>query len=238
VPEKDRDKTAFWWGNRLFRFKRLPMGLRNATACFQRVLDREIAQAGLSHCVRTFVDDVIVFTQTAEEHIEAVGRMLDMLYSCGLRAHPDKSIFGAETVEFLGWFPTRRRGLSPTRFWARPDRQLTLPTPHRSPRAQKLGSISPSIRAFARQASGVRVPSARFQKSVDFFQAHRDSRFTPTPQLPTADAGRQWKWRQAATTPRRGAGGLDQKMKNERIGNCSHRSHAHCRITIALSHCV
>jgi len=40
-------QTAFWWKNQLWMYTRMPFGARNATAHFQRVMDAEIARAGL-----------------------------------------------------------------------------------------------------------------------------------------------------------------------------------------------
>ncbi len=78
----------------------VPFGYRNASAYFTRVLQCEISKAGLDHCCISFIDDICVHSRTAEEHIQQVGQVLDMLYNCGLRAHPDKSVFGAAVVSY------------------------------------------------------------------------------------------------------------------------------------------
>ncbi|PNW79026.1 hypothetical protein CHLRE_09g398141v5 [Chlamydomonas reinhardtii] len=102
IHPDDYGKTAFWCGNRLIAYTRMPYGLKNASATFQRRMDYELRAAGLDHLAVAFIDDVLIATETAEEHIEAVGKVLDALAACGLRAHPDKSIFGADVVEYLG----------------------------------------------------------------------------------------------------------------------------------------
>ena len=95
-------KTTFWWGNRTYCYTRLCFGLTNATAHFQRVMDYEIAMAHLQDNVCCFVDDILVHSRTHKEHVAHVRQALQMLHGCGLRAHPDKSVFGAASVEFLG----------------------------------------------------------------------------------------------------------------------------------------
>ena len=102
VAEGDRTKTCYWMGNRLMEYNRMPYGLKNASAHFQRVMDTELALAELDHCAVAFIDDVLIWSETPEQHVKDVGAVLDMLRGCGLRAHPDKSIFGADVIEYLG----------------------------------------------------------------------------------------------------------------------------------------
>jgi hypothetical protein len=102
VHPDDQDKTAFWWGNKLYKFLRMPFGARNASATFQRVMDFHIAEAGLSDHVSCYIDDLLIFSRTPAEHIAHVKATLIMLESAGLRAHPGKSIFASPVVEYLG----------------------------------------------------------------------------------------------------------------------------------------
>jgi hypothetical protein len=102
IAEEDQEKTTFWWGNKTFCYNRLSFGLTNATAAFQRVMDYEISKASLSDSTCCFVDDVLIHSATMAEHVQHVDATLKMLHSCGLRAHPEKSVFGAASVEFLG----------------------------------------------------------------------------------------------------------------------------------------
>ena len=102
IRQGDQAKTAYWVENKLMAYTRMPYGLKNASAKFQRVMDYEIAKAGLDSCAVAFVDDVLIYSATPEEHIKHVAAVLDMLHACGLRAHPDKSIFGADVIEYLG----------------------------------------------------------------------------------------------------------------------------------------
>jgi len=102
IAEADQPKTTFWWGSRLFMYKRVPYGLRNAPAKFCRVMDIEIAAAGLSHCCRSFYDDLILFDYDGDSHIKNLDAILSLLERVGLRAHPEKSLFGCDSLIFLG----------------------------------------------------------------------------------------------------------------------------------------
>ncbi|KAJ9527860.1 hypothetical protein QJQ45_005506 [Haematococcus lacustris] len=126
IAPADRIKTAFWCGNKLYYFNRMPFGLRNAPAEYQRVMDRCVADAGLIHCCKAYIDDLLVHSTTAEQHLIDVTAALRMLQATGLKAHPDKSVFGADVVEYLG-HNVSSHGLSPTE--AKVAAVTALPTP-------------------------------------------------------------------------------------------------------------
>ncbi|KAJ9511146.1 hypothetical protein QJQ45_013221 [Haematococcus lacustris] len=93
---------------------------------YQRVMDRCVADAGLIHCCKAYIDDLLVHSTTAEQHLIDVTAALRMLQATGLKAHPDKSVFGADVVEYLG-HNVSSHGLSPTE--AKVAAVTALPTP-------------------------------------------------------------------------------------------------------------
>jgi len=107
-----REATCFMWGNERWVYTRMPFGLVNGSAKCQRVLDTEIALAGLRHCAFSYVDDCVCHSPCISSHREHVAAVLDMLHDCGLRAHPQKCTFFVEHVEFLG-HNLSPEGLSP-----------------------------------------------------------------------------------------------------------------------------
>ena len=119
--------SSFYWRNQLFCFTRMPFGLKNASAFCQRVMDLEIGKAGLRDCCVCFVDDLLVHSKTAEEHLQHVGDVLDMLASCGLKAHPAKSLFCCESVEYLG-HNISAKGLTPHEAKVAAVKGLRVPT--------------------------------------------------------------------------------------------------------------
>jgi Reverse transcriptase (RNA-dependent DNA polymerase)/RNase H-like domain found in reverse transcriptase len=112
IDEDSQQYTSFFWRNQQFNYTRLPYGMRNGPAELQRIMDREIGAAGLRDVCTCFIDDLLVHSQTAEEHLSHVCAVLDMLKACGLRAHPAKSCFFADTVEYLGHY-IGANGLTP-----------------------------------------------------------------------------------------------------------------------------
>ncbi|KAK3240387.1 Methyl-CpG-binding domain-containing protein 9 [Cymbomonas tetramitiformis] len=67
----------------------------------RRIMDYELRM--LQHCTVCYVDDVVVYSDTAEQHIKDVEEVLRTLGDAGIRLHSGKSTFGAATVDFLGY---------------------------------------------------------------------------------------------------------------------------------------
>ena len=71
-----REKTAFTVpGRGLFQFKRMPFRLTNAPATFQRLLDTLIGPEMEPHAF-AYLDDIIILTETFEEHLEWLAKVL------------------------------------------------------------------------------------------------------------------------------------------------------------------
>jgi hypothetical protein len=108
IAEEDVTKAAFWWVSarsqppRLLAYQRMPFGLKNAPAKFQRVMDTELAHSGCSEFAFAYIDDLLIASDTWEDHVMHVDKVLQMLTDCNLRIHPDKSVFGTNIVEYLG----------------------------------------------------------------------------------------------------------------------------------------
>ncbi len=100
VAVEDQPKTAFVTPFGLFQFKVVPFGLQGAPATFQKLMDRVIA--GLSDFTATYLDDVIIFSETWEKHLEHVQTTLQRLREAGLTVKAKKSQFGAKYCSYLG----------------------------------------------------------------------------------------------------------------------------------------
>lgn len=103
VATEDRDKTAFVTPLGTYRFKRMPMGLRNSGATFQRLMDRFKAGKGLSDVsLLAYLDDIIILSETFEKHLRDLEAVFDRLEMFNLRINREKSFFARESVKFLG----------------------------------------------------------------------------------------------------------------------------------------
>lgn len=103
VEPDDRDKTAFVSPLGCFRFKRMPMGLRNSGATFQRLMDRFKSGKELTNVsLLTYLDDVIILSESFPKHLEDLEAVFNRLEMYNLRINREKSCFARESVKFLG----------------------------------------------------------------------------------------------------------------------------------------
>jgi len=68
VADEDRDKTTFVCHEGAYRYIRLPFGLSNAPATFQWAIDMILGGLKWKSCL-VYLDDIIVFSQSAREHV-------------------------------------------------------------------------------------------------------------------------------------------------------------------------
>ena len=101
VCGKDRSKTSFITPFGTYQFKRMPFGLRNAPATFQRLIDRVRTSLGEVNLL-AYLDDLIVLSATFEDHIADLAATLKQLHLFGLRINRGKCHFCCEEVKYLG----------------------------------------------------------------------------------------------------------------------------------------
>jgi len=101
VRPEDRSKTAFICPRGMYRFRAMPFGLCNAGATFQRLMDIVMSGLNLEVCL-VYLDDIVVYARTPEEHLERLRIVLDRLGRAGLKLKPEKCRFFQRSVKFLG----------------------------------------------------------------------------------------------------------------------------------------
>lgn len=118
-------KTAFVCHKGLYEFLRLPFGLTNAPGQFQRIMNRVLASYIGKTCL-VYLDDIIVFSRTKEEHQRALIDILDCIHRAGLTLKLKKCHFGQEEVELLGYVVSGK-GISPQQTKLEAIKQLPPP---------------------------------------------------------------------------------------------------------------
>jgi transposase InsO family protein len=101
IDEADCEKTAFRTRYGSFEYRVLPMGLCNAPGTFMQLMNDTFRDM-LDRTVLVFLDDILVFSKTLEEHIVHVREVLTRLRTQQLYGKLSKCEFFAHEVEFLG----------------------------------------------------------------------------------------------------------------------------------------
>lgn len=95
------EKTAFSTDHGHFEFLRMPFGLKNAPATFQRMIN-EVLKDYINQICLVYMDDVIIFSTTLDEHIVNLRKILKAFNNHNLKVQLDKSEFLKKETEFLG----------------------------------------------------------------------------------------------------------------------------------------
>lgn len=103
IPLKNGDieKTAFTTRTGQYQFKRMPFGLSGAPATFQRVMSDILREFNWKACV-IYLDDILVFGRTLQEHNERLVLILKRFSQAGLKLAPLKCHFMRKEVKYLG----------------------------------------------------------------------------------------------------------------------------------------
>ena len=96
-----REKTAFTTFSGLYEFKKMPFGLVNAPATFQRLMEVVLADLAGDACL-VYLDDILVVGNSWEQHDDNLKKVFTRIRQTGLRLKPKKCSFAQKKVEYLG----------------------------------------------------------------------------------------------------------------------------------------
>ncbi|GBG76844.1 hypothetical protein CBR_g23059 [Chara braunii] len=112
IQPNDRYKTAFKTRYSHFEWVVVPFGLTNAPpATFQAAMTNEF-RAMLDRFVLVYLDDILVYSRSLEDHLGHLRRVLETLRRAKYKANRDKYEFVRQELEYLGHFVTPE-GISP-----------------------------------------------------------------------------------------------------------------------------
>ena len=112
IAEQDIPKTAMVTPLGSYCFCKMPMGLWNAGASFQSLVNEVLSGFPF---VFVYIDDVLIFSKTREEHMRHLTLVFDRLKYYGVISNKDKCIFDVDEIVFLG-HKVNREGVAPLEF--------------------------------------------------------------------------------------------------------------------------
>ena len=110
MADSDKEKTAFTCHRGLFEFNVMPFGLTNAPAIFQELMNRVLE--GLGNFTTAYLDDILIYSQTLEEHLTHIQQVFDRLCMHNLRLKLKKCSFLRRETNYLG-FVINDNGIKP-----------------------------------------------------------------------------------------------------------------------------
>ncbi|KAK7584083.1 hypothetical protein V9T40_005046 [Parthenolecanium corni] len=102
MREKDRYKTAFVTQTGHYNWKCLPFGLKTCPAIFQRILRNILKRNGLDDFCVNYIDDILIFSKTFDEHLDHLKKLIDVVSKEGFRLNLSKCNFAQNKVKYLG----------------------------------------------------------------------------------------------------------------------------------------
>jgi hypothetical protein len=125
VRKEDQNKTTFTtpWGT--FEYLRMPFGLLNAGATFQRAMDFAFHEL-MGKIIEIYQDDLTVFSKERDDHISHLRQVFERCRKYGISLNPAKSILGVDEGKLLGHIITKDGvKMDPKR--VQPIQQVPLP---------------------------------------------------------------------------------------------------------------
>nr|GFB54751.1 reverse transcriptase domain-containing protein [Tanacetum cinerariifolium] len=144
LEEADEEKRAFHTGQGVYCYTKMPFGLKNAGATYQRLMDKAFeGQAGRN--IEVYVDDLVVKSHTEAEMMRDIEETFCTLRKVNMKLNPKKCSFGLAEGVFLGYVITPE-GIKPC-----PEKTATvlqLPSPRIIKEVQSLNGKLASLNRF------------------------------------------------------------------------------------------
>nr|GEV02124.1 reverse transcriptase domain-containing protein [Tanacetum cinerariifolium] len=158
LTEADEEKTAFHTGHGVYCYTKIPFGLKNAGATYQRLMDKAF-ESQMGRNIEVYVDDLVVKSHTEAEMVRDIEKTFQTLRKINMKLNPKKCSFGLAKGVFLGYVITPE-GIKPC-----PDKTTTvlqLPSPQTIKEVQSLNGKLASLNRTsvpAAETAFIRSPS-------------------------------------------------------------------------------
>ena len=230
IAEQDKEKTAFRTSSgQLFEFNQVPFGLCNAPATFSRLMDRVLAGLHWETCL-FYLDDIIVFSSTWEDHLARLREVFERLRHAKLKLGPAKCTFAAKEVSYLGHRVTEEGLLpDPTLLAAIRD----IPPPKTATEVRSFLGLAGYYRRYVKGFAAIAAPLHALTRKDALFHWSEDCqaafdqlkvRLTTSPITAFPDFSKEFRLYTDASTAGLGAILAQIRDGKERIICCASRA--------------
>nr|GEW02415.1 reverse transcriptase domain-containing protein [Tanacetum cinerariifolium] len=154
LAEADEEKTAFHTGHGVYCYTKMPFGLKNAGATYQRLMDKAF-KSQVERSIEVYVDDLVDKSHTEDEMVRDIKETFRTLRKVNMKLNPKKCSFGLAEGVFLGYVITPE-GIKPC-----PDKTAAvrqLPSPQTVKEVQSLNGKLASLNRFLSKSAEKYLP--------------------------------------------------------------------------------
>nr|GEV12251.1 reverse transcriptase domain-containing protein [Tanacetum cinerariifolium] len=154
LAEADEEKTAFHTGQGVYCYTKMPFGLKNVGATYQRLMDKAF-EGQIGRNIEVNVDDLVVKSYTEAEMMRDIKKTFRTLRKVNMKLNPKKCLFGLAEGVFLGYVITPE-GIKPC-----PDKTaavLQLPSSRTIKEVQSLNGNLASLNRFLSKSAEKSMP--------------------------------------------------------------------------------
>ena len=166
MAERDKDKTAFSTPYGHYEFNRMPFGLKNAPATFQRLMNSVLAGIQGLRCL-VYLDDIVIYGSSLEDHNKRLAEVLQRLRKHSLKLQPDKCEFLRKEVIYLGHIISEN-GILPDP--SKLEAVRNFPTPRKVKDVQSFIGLAGYYRKFIENFSQIAKPLTKLTKKTEIFE--------------------------------------------------------------------
>lgn len=170
LTEESKPKTAFSTTSGLYQFRFMPFGIKTAPAVFAKLM-RKVTEGipGVEH----YYHDVLVATETWEEHLSALERLFERIGVAGLAVRPSKCEFGMQKIDFWG----HRIGSGKLRPLGKTlDKIEAAPRPSTKRQVRAFLGLSGYYREFIPNYAGISAPLTQLTRKGEWSSGRQHTR--------------------------------------------------------------
>ncbi|XDV37360.1 hypothetical protein PO909_006967 [Leuciscus waleckii] len=230
IRKGDEWKTAFNTPRGHFEYLVMPFGLSNSPAVFQALVN-DVLRDMVDQFIYVYLDDILIFSSSLQEHVQHVRRVLQRLLENWLFVKAEKCVFHAQSVPFLGHIVSSEgMRMDPDKVKA----VIDWPSPDSRKALQRFLGFANFYRRFIRNFSQLAAPltaltsprtTFRWSDTAEAVFAKLKSRFVSAPILVAPDPSRQFVVEVDASEVGVGAVLSQRSSTDDKMHPCAFFSH-------------